>query len=92
MKVIGECSNGYIVEVSHTELEKVTDKYYGHLPHLRVGGELDLGQGYDFRYDIRQACKSMVEAMERFGRVQDSLFNFAKVVGHIPETKAEVQS
>lgn len=89
MKVIGLSGDSYIVEVSHDEIEKVTDKYYRNLSRLKVGDVLNLGEGYDFRKDIHSACKQMVDTISRFESVQKSLFNFAKVVGHIPDAQAE---
>ena len=80
MKIIGHVGENYIAEVSHHELEKSLDKYFGKLKDLAVGQELDLGDGYDFRDDIRQLCRLMIEASEKFGRAQDSLLRFAKLI------------
>lgn len=86
MKIIGMVENGlYICQVSHTELEKLTDKYYGKLPKLEVGSTMDLGAGYDFRSDIQKVCHNVIEATKSFGQTQHTLLKFAAMVTEIPE-------
>jgi hypothetical protein len=81
VKVIAINRDGnYIAEVSHRELEQLTDKYFGHLPKLKEGSEFDLGEGYGFRSDIVRACEKMGEAKESFEEVQQRLFDFCKMV------------
>lgn len=81
MKVIGKVnSNVYLCEVTHTELEKLTDKYYGKLSELRVGEELNLGAGYDFRKDIREACDRMTDAHKAFSQSSNTMRKFALMV------------
>lgn len=81
MKVIGlKNRDNYIVEVSHTELEKVFDKYYNNLPRLSVGDVINLEDGYDFRSDIKDACGKMVEAVKGFDERRNSLLKFATLV------------
>lgn len=90
MKVIGKAERDtYLVEVSHTELEKVADKYYGKLPELRVGQEFNIGAGYDFRRDIQSACRGMVDASTSFGTARESLMRFAVMVAGLPEPASE---
>jgi hypothetical protein len=87
MKVIGKDEQGnYIAVVGHRELQKVCDKYYGReeLKELKIGQELNLGDGHDFRAEIQAACKQMVDASEKFGRAQKTLFEFAQMVNKIP--------
>jgi hypothetical protein len=85
MRIIGMDGNGnYIAVVEHTELEKLTDKYYGKLTKLSVGATLNLGAGYDFRSDIQQACKSMVDADANFDRARKTLHKFAVMVASLP--------
>lgn len=85
MKIIGIDSDGnYIAVISHHEVEKVVDKYYGKLNQLKPGQEFNLGAGHDFRSDIRSACSAMVTAGERFERSQSTLFKFAVMVGNLP--------
>lgn len=86
MKIIGKAnSDTYLVQVSHTELEKVFDKYYGKLPKLEVGQELDLGEGYNFRSDIQEACREMTGAMKAFDSKRLTMLRFAEMVGALPE-------
>lgn len=93
MKVIGKADRDtYLVEVSHTELEKVADKYYGKLPEFRVGQEFNIGAGYDFRRDIQSACRGMVDASTSFGTARESLMRFAVMVAGLPEPASESEA
>lgn len=89
MKVIGTGANGaYLCEVSHTELEKLTDKYYGNLKPLKIGDEMNLGAGYDFRASIKESCKGMMDADLSFDRARATLQRFAIMVSALPESEA----
>ena len=78
MKVIGLDEKGnYIAVVSHTEVEKLTNKYYGNLKKLEIGESLDLGGGYDFTGQIQSACKGMTDAMKNFNSAQKTMQQFA---------------
>lgn len=78
MQVIAKVnSDTYICQVSHTELEKFLNLYYGKMPDLRVGETIDLGKGYDYQVTIVEACKRMADAMESFKRAQKVLTQFA---------------
>jgi len=85
VKVLGKTKDGYICEVSHTELEKVFDKYYGNLPKLETGANVELGDGHNFRGDIKSACASMVNAMKDFDRARTTLLRFSEMVSKIDE-------
>jgi len=85
MNVIGKTKEDYIVTVSHTELEKVADKYYGNMKRLEVGDKMNLGEGYDFSYQIKTACESMQAAMKKFEDARDTLMRFAIMVNKLPE-------
>lgn len=81
MKVIGIVdSRNYLVQVSHTELEKVSAKYFGEMAVLKVGDTMDISEGYDFREDIKQSCRKMVEACESFDAKRATLLKFANMV------------
>lgn len=81
MKVIGMIdSSTYLCEVSHSELEKSVDLYYGNLDKLRVGSTLNLGDGYDFRADIKNACSTMANAEASFVNAQKTLYRFAMLI------------
>lgn len=75
--------------MSHTELEKVFDKYYDKLGKLKVGEEINLGAGYDYRATIKQACKEMVDASRQFNSSQKTLMAFALMVSQLPPPEAE---
>jgi len=49
MEVIAKVdSDEYICKVSHTEIEKLLNLYYGHKDQLRIGEIINLGAGYDY--------------------------------------------
>lgn len=86
MQIIGRVNGDtYLAQVTHTELEQAADLYYGKLPKLEVGATVDLAAGYNYRAEIREACRSMVEASERFERAQRTLLAFARMVCDLPE-------
>ena len=81
MKIIGNAENGnYIAIINHEELEKCFDKFYGKLPKLFVGSQLDIGVGHDFRSDIVKACRNMLDAYKSFETSHTSMMNFAVMV------------
>jgi hypothetical protein len=89
MKVLGIVSHKkYLVEVEHTELEKLTGNYaYAKsLKELKVGDEMNLGTGYNFTSDIQSACKAMSGAMESFEKAQSTMRSFALMVADLPTT------
>jgi len=86
MKILGLVNNDtYLVQVSHTEIEKVFNKYYNNLDKLKVGDELDLGAGYGFREDIKHACNEMRNAMKAFEANRMTLMRFANMVAELPD-------
>lgn len=89
MKIIGMGERGdeYIAIVSHTELEKCADKYYGNLKPLKVGSEFNVGAGYDFASKIKEACKEMHDAMKAFERAQETMTKFAIMVSELPDSE-----
>lgn len=85
MKVIAKISESrYLCEVSHDELEKCLNQYYGNMSKLPVGGEVNLGQGYDFAVRIESACKKMAEAMAEFERARATMTAYALAVAAAP--------
>lgn len=74
MKILGKVGNdSYIAEVSHTELEKVFDKYYGRLSKLDVGQEINLGTAYNFYQDIQRLTSKFIEASTHYTKCSNSL-------------------
>lgn len=92
MIVIGTNDQGYICQVGHTELEKLTDKYYGNLPKLKVGDAMDLGAGYNFRSDIKSACDGMTTAVKNFDAARMTMTKFAVMVSKLPDDEQEKQA
>lgn len=88
MKVIGttqERGGDYIAIVTHSELEKLTENYYGKLPSLKVGDSIDLGAGYNFRSEIQSACRAMEDASKAFSKAQTTMLAFSVMVGQLPD-------
>lgn len=89
MKIIGTTGDGnYIAEVSHTEIEKVFDKYYGNLSRLKAGDDVDLGAGHDYRDCIKRACGDMVDASRQFAHAQSTLMRFSLMISQLPDPEA----
>lgn len=91
MKIIGEQGAGvFIATVTRAEIEKLHDKYYAKdaLPKTYVGSEYDLSAGYDFRGEIKQACKEMSDAMKQFKRAQDAMTRFASMIAETPDAES----
>ena len=87
MKILGEVSRDtYIVEIKKTEIEKIFDKYFDKLNYdLKVGSEINLGAGYDFRSDIKRVCQEMITTMKSFENAQTTLHNFAVMVSELSD-------
>lgn len=71
MKVIAKKDREtYICEVSHREIEKYFDRYYGRedLKNLSVDQIIDLGKGHDFFRDT----KSALEETRKFFKAHES--------------------
>ena len=92
MIVIGMNDQGYICQVSHAELEKLADKYYGNLPKLKVGDTMDLGAGHNFRRDIKDACDGMTRAVTNFNVARKAMTKFAIMVATLPDDEQEKQA
>lgn len=93
MKVLGITRDGYssayIVEVSHSELERVFEKgYRDELPNLAVGQEVNLAEAPDFRDAIKRACEAMEAAYKSFAVNSPALLKFAAMVRDLPNQPA----
>jgi hypothetical protein len=81
MKVIAKANDStYICEVSHHEIAKYMNQYYGDIKRLNVGEDVDLGKGFDFSVKIESACKSMVEASKQFESAQKTMTAYALAI------------
>ena len=90
MKVIGKGGNEvYICEVSHTEIEKFLNLYYGRLDNLRVGEEINLGKGHDFFEETSHALKETRNFIGANKRVIESILNGVDVLCNFKEKDNE---
>lgn len=81
MRVIAKANEStYICEVSHDELEKFLNQYYGKHAKLSVGESVNLGQGHDFAVRIESACNRMAEAMKAFDDARKVMTSYAVAV------------
>lgn len=84
MKILASISHRkYIVEIDKDEIEKVFDKFYDKFGEIKVGDEIDLAKGYNYRGEIKSACVNMQDAMKSFERAQKTLFQFASMVAQL---------
>jgi hypothetical protein len=84
MKVIGIANQfhvKYICEVSHTEIEQFLNTYYGGTKRLEVGAEVDLGKGYDFAKDAKDAMDKTSDLIKSNKKVIEAILNGIQVVG-----------
>ena len=84
MEILGKKDEStYIVEIGVEEIAKVFNNYsIRDTPAhpLIVGKSIDLGNGFNFRNDIQEACRRMTETIEKFKSAQDTMMAFAKMV------------
>jgi hypothetical protein len=86
MKVLGEGkNNSYICEISHTELEKFMNQYYGKMKSLKIGEEVNLGEGYDFYIDTKAALKETSDFIKANSKIIDAIMNGFRVLGEKSE-------
>ncbi len=81
MKIIGKDENGnYIAQVSHTEIEKFLNEYYGNMGRLKPGEEVDLGLGHDFKQDIERAMNTTQTFIKDNAKIVSAILNGLQVV------------
>jgi len=86
MKIIG-ISQGprdgqYIAIVSHAEIEKFLNIYYGRMENLKVGDEINLGKGYDFFKQTIEALGTTKKFIEQNKSVIDTIFTGISIMGN----------
>lgn len=82
MKVIAKVKyDQYICEVSHDELEKFLNKYYGEMKKLEVNSEIDLGKGYDFFSDTKSALQKTQSFIKSNGEIIKTIIEGVKILG-----------
>jgi hypothetical protein len=89
MKVIGIVDHEhYLMQVSHSEIEKHLNLYYDKLKKLKVGDEVDLGKGYDFERQIRESMSKTRGFIEANKEIIEAIMNGMQVISRTEgETK-----
>jgi len=76
MKVIGKSSDSsYLCEIDHSEIEKYLGTFYGKTKPLRIGQEVDLGLGYDYRGEMRDALDKTKKFIESNKKIIEAIMN-----------------
>lgn len=82
MKIIGIVRDRqYLCEVGHTELEKFLGLYYGKMQRLKVGDDVNLGQGHDYAGQIEDAMKKTREFVEGNKNIVKAILNGLTITG-----------
>jgi len=89
MEIIGLSGSDYIAKISHSELEKLNNKYYSreNIKKLQIGEKMDLGSGHDFTREIKNVCNEMLNVMQAFDRSKKLLTEFAIMATKMPKLK-----
>ena len=85
MKVLGLAKENYDTEyiciITHKEIEQFLGLYYkSKMPGLKVGDEVDLGQGYNFCRDTIEALKSTQQFLEKNKSVVEAIINGINII------------
>lgn len=76
MRVLAKASDKvYICEVTHDELEKFMNLYYGKLSTIKVGDGIDLSKGYDFYKDTTAALEKTKAFIDSNKKVIEAIFS-----------------
>lgn len=78
-------SKKYICEVSHDELEMFMNLYYNKMDRLKVGDEVDLGKGYKFDSNTREALRKTSEFIAANRTVLDAITEGISVMSILAE-------
>lgn len=85
MKVIAvkseNYSKSYICEVTHQELEKFLNLYFGKLDVLKDGDVIDLGKGYDHASEIKSAMKKTQDFIDSHPKIIKSILMGIEIGG-----------
>ena len=84
MKVIAKKGHDtYICEVNHTEIEQFLGLYYGRKTPLKEGEEVNLGEGYDYASEIKEAFKQTQTFVKSNQKIITAIMNGLSVFGHM---------
>jgi hypothetical protein len=76
MKVIGKGHDQmYICEVTHREIEKFMGLYYNNMNKLGIGDEINLGRGYDYLTETKEALKKTEDFIKSNKKVVEAILN-----------------
>ena len=96
MKVLGlskgKYGDAYIAEVSHRELEQFLNRYYKKPPleRLKVGEEINLGEGYDYKVDADEIYRKISAVFGDNNETLTALNRAVNLIGQSsPESKQE---
>jgi hypothetical protein len=65
----------YMCSISHRELERFMDLYYGNMKRLEVGEEVDLARGHDFAAEMQSAFSKTKEFIESHQQIVNAIMN-----------------
>jgi len=90
MKVIGTINSElYLMQVSHSEIEKFMKLYYGKISKLKVGEEIDLGRGYDFSREIADSMVKTQDFIKANKEIIESILNGISVLNQTEEAEGK---
>ena len=90
MKIIAKAKHDlYICEVSHSEIEKCLNKYYGSLKSLEVGDSIDIGSGYDFSHDIKTAMETTRNFINDNSRIVEAILRGLTISSSVDTRESE---
>jgi len=93
MEVIGEIDRDeFICKVSKHEIEKFMNLYYNKMPAMKVGDSIDLGAGYDFAMQARDAMQATNKFIEENQQVIKAIMEGIKVIGLMEEESDDQSS
>ncbi len=81
MKVIAMGDGHYVCTVDHTELEKYMNLYFGKMPNLKIGDVVDLGKGYSFHHDTKDALRKTEEFIKSNKQIIDAITSGISLFG-----------
>lgn len=74
-KVIAKTKDNYLMEVSHTEIEKFLGLYYGGKEKLAIGDECDFGKGYDYASEITDSLNKTENFVKSSEKIIQAIAN-----------------
>lgn len=79
----------YICKVSHNELEKFFNLYYGKFERLKVGTIVDLAKGHDFMEDTKNALNDTQKFIESNKEVINTILTGIQIMHREGEIQHE---